>query len=118
MGSKTRVFIALLSACCILLAQTSTSAITGTVTDTTGAVIPNAAVTLTNDATGVSATQQTNQAGVYSFPSLPIGQYSVKVEMKGFKTVRKTGNTLSIGAPIDIPVTLEIGETAEVVTVG
>lgn len=117
MGSHNRLLAAFFAAAFSLFAQTSTSAISGTVTDTSGAVIPNALVTVVNDATGVTSTQPTNQAGVYSFPSLAIGQYTVKVELKGFKTVRKTGNILSIGVPIDIPVTLEIGETAEVVTV-
>ena len=117
MGSYKHAFAAVFAAALILNAQTSTSSITGTVTDTSGAVIPGATVTLSNDETGVTSVQKTNQAGVYAFPSITIGQYSVRVELKSFKTVRKTGNTLSIGAPLDIPITLEVGETAEVITV-
>ncbi len=117
MGFSIRLLAAVCAAALILCAQTSTSAITGTVTDSSGAIVPGSTVTLSNDATGVTATRKTNQAGVYSFPSLPIGHYSITVELKGFKTVRNTGNKLSIGAPIDIPITLQIGETAEVLTI-
>lgn len=56
-----------------------------------------ASLTLANDGTGVIAVQKTNQAGVYAFPSIPIGQYSVN---NGFKSVRN-------------PITLDAGETAD-----
>jgi Carboxypeptidase regulatory-like domain/TonB-dependent Receptor Plug Domain len=103
--------------CFHAVAQTSTSSISGIVSDTSGAIVPKAAVTLTNDDTGVSAKQTTTQAGVYAFPSLPVGKYSVTVEMTGFRTVRKTGNVLSVGSPIDIPITLEVGQASDMVTV-
>jgi len=117
MGLYTRFVFIFLWVSLLLNAQTSTSSITGTVTDSSGAVIPGAAVTLSNDETGVTALQKTNQAGVYSFPSLPIGTYSVRVELKGFKSARKTGNTLSIGSPVDIPIKLEVGDATEVISV-
>jgi hypothetical protein len=100
-----------------LSAQSSTAAISGTVTDTSGAVVPGATVKLLNEATGTNSTQQTTQAGVFSFPALNIGTYTLSVEMKGFRTVRRTGSTLVVGTPLDIPVTLEVGDTAEVLTV-
>ncbi len=115
--SASRVLFLALAFVLMTQAQTSTSSITGTVSDSSGAVIPGASVTLTNEDTGVTAVQKTNQAGVYSFPSISIGQYTVKVENKGFKVARKTGNTLSIGAPLDIPVMLEVGESVDVITV-
>ena len=117
MGLSFHTVASFIAAALILNAQTSTSSITGTVTDTSGAVVPGAAVTLANDETGITATQKTNQAGVYSFPSIPIGKYSVRVEHRGFKSVRRTGNTLSIGSPIDIPITLEVGESGDAITV-
>src|SRR3954452_4916500 len=74
------------------LGQTSTSSINGVVTDTSGAVIPGAAVTVKNEETGITNRQNTNDSGLYSFPALPAGNYSVTVELKGFRTARKTGN--------------------------
>ena len=65
----------------------------------------------------MTSTQQTTQAGVFSFPALNVGTYTVTVEMKDFRMMRRPGNTLEVGTPLDIPVTLEIGDTAEVVTV-
>ncbi len=99
------------------LAQTSTSAISGVVTDASGAVIPNALVKATQDDTGRSYQQGTTDAGVYSFPSIPIGPYTVTVAAKGFKTARNGGNLLTVGSPVTVNVTLEIGESTETVTV-
>ena len=53
--------------------QTSTSEITGTVRDTSGAVVPGAVVTATNEATGINYRQATTQAGLFAFPALPAG---------------------------------------------
>ena len=57
----------------------------GTVTDTTGGVLPGATVTATNESTGVVSTSVTNAAGVYSFPRLLFGSYTVKAELPGFQ---------------------------------
>src|SRR5262249_31932723 len=81
----------LLAATCAL-AQTSPSEISGTVRDKSGAVVPNASVTLTNEQTGVSYRQQTTASGLFSFPALPVGSFSVNVEATGFKTARLTKN--------------------------
>ncbi len=98
-------------------AQTSTSRITGTVTDTTGAVVPGATVTATNEATGVAQTQTTTDSGLFAFPSLPVGVYSVKVERTGFKASQKTGNVLEVGTPLGVDIALEPGQVTETVTV-
>src|SRR5262249_5828973 len=71
----------------ILRGQTTTGAITGTVTDPTGAAIPGVKVTATNTATNITNTTQSNEAGVYNFPFLPIGAYTVTAEAQGFKRV-------------------------------
>src|SRR5262245_58690970 len=91
------------------LAQ-ATSRINGTVKDATGAVIAGAKVTATNEATGLSNTQTTTEAGLYSFPSLPVGNYAIKVEMTGFKTANKTGIVLEINTPVTADVALEVGQ--------
>ena len=98
-------------------AQISTTAFSGTVYDSTGAVVVGAKVTAVNDATGVPLTQLTNNAGLYSFPSVNVGTYTVTVEMTGFKTVRRTGIVLQVGTPVIEDVTLELGDTREVVRV-
>src|SRR5438477_13183726 len=65
----------------------------------------------------LTSDKQTTQAGLFSFLALNVGTYTVTVEMKGFRTLRKPGNTLVVGTPLDNPVTLEIGDASEVVTV-
>lgn len=97
--------------------QTSTTALSGTVYDASGAVVVGANVTFVNDATGVPLKQVTNSAGLYSFPSIGVGTYTLTVEMTGFKTVRRTGITLVVGTPAVENVTLELGDTREVVKV-
>lgn len=101
----------------VSLAQTSTSAISGVVSDASGAVIPQARVRATHEATGVSHEQTTTDAGYFAFPSIPVGSYTISVEMKGFKAFKSTGNLLQVGSPITVNVTLELGETTETVTV-
>src|SRR5262245_7021980 len=82
------------------LAQTSTSRTTGRVVDSKQASIPGATVTITNEATGVSQTQTTTEAGVYAFEALPVGDYTVAVEQNGFKKFQKTGNHLEVNNPL------------------
>jgi len=65
-------------------AQTSTTQISGTVSDATGASVPNAAVALTNDSTGVVQRQTTTEAGLFAFPSIPAGAYTVEVVAQQF----------------------------------
>ena len=92
-----------------LLAQTVTGAVSGTVFDPTGAVVPNAMVEVINVATGVRTTATSNNAGVYSVRFLPIGQYKVEVTAPGFS---------KLTVP---PFALEIDQTAKVdghITVG
>src|ERR1051325_2210843 len=87
-------FLGVLAAAGLAVGQTFTSEITGTVRDSTGAVTPGASVTAINEATGVTYKQATTQAGVFSFPSLPVGSYTIAVELKGFKSSRTTHNLL------------------------
>ena len=98
-------------------AQTSTSAISGTVSDPSGALVPGATVIATNEATGVEYRQQTTSAGLYSFAALPVGSYTITVEMAGFRTSKRTNNLLQVSTPIVVDVGLEIGQAAETVSV-
>ena len=107
----------LLLSAAVAAAQTSTSRITGTVFDSSGAVVPGATVTALNEATGIAQTQTTTEAGLYSFASLPVGTYSITVEKAGFKTAKQTGNLLEINTPLSVDIALAAGEVSEVVTV-
>ena len=108
-------FIGLLSAA-IALGQ-ATSSITGVVTDPSGAVVPGASVTATNQATGVSRTNATNSTGVYNFQALIPGSYTVKVTAQGFETYVTTNNVLSADRIFGLNVSLKVGAATQTVTV-
>jgi hypothetical protein len=95
----------------------STSEITGTVSDATGASVPGAVVTIVNEATGVTSRQTTGPAGVYVFPALTVGSYTISVEAPGFKKEKKTGALLVVGTPLNVPFKMEVGQAAETVEV-
>ena len=98
-------------------AQTSTSQISGTVTDPSAAVLPAATVTLINEATGITQKQSVTQSGVYAFQSIPIGVYTIKVEATGFKTAARTGNAVQVNTPAIVNVQMEVGAAAESISV-
>ena len=89
----------------------------GTVTDPSGAAVANARLTAENTTTGLARTTQSSDAGLYSFPHLPVGAYSLAVEAPGFKAVKQTGISLTVGAVATIDVPLAIGSSQETVTV-
>ncbi len=98
-------------------AQT-TATITGTVLDTSGAVIPNAQVTLTNEASGDVRVVASNGDGNFVFPSLIPGSYTITVELKGFKTSKQIGVVVHAGDNIKVPnFALEVGDSTTSVTV-
>src|SRR5438270_3166352 len=66
-----------------LFAQTTNGAIQGTVTDSSGAVVPNATITVRNTATGAERVTQSDSVGNYSVPSLPAGTYNVEIQASG-----------------------------------
>src|SRR5215475_7980002 len=97
-------------------AQVPTGALAGAITDATGAVVPNAVVTLTNKETGATRTVETNSEGFYSAPSLPAGEYEVKVVAKGFSALLRVATVLT-GSTTTVNVSLQVGQTNEIVTV-
>jgi hypothetical protein len=99
------------------MAFAQTATILGTVTDSTGAVVPSATITITSTATSASRTLQTNAAGNFNAPELPIGPYSVRAEQHGFKTYSRTGIVLSSGDTARVDVVMQVGELTESVTV-
>ena len=98
-------------------AQLATADILGTVTDPTGAVIPGATVTLTNNGTHEKRTTTTSSSGDYTFSLLPVGTYSVSVNLTGFKTANVNNLSVEAGdrARADVPLTT--GGTTETVNV-
>src|ERR687888_325782 len=84
--------------------------ITGVITDSSGAVVPDAAVTVTNVATGAVRRVVSNEAGVYNFPALQPGVYTVRVEKAGFKAVTHPEVRLEIQQVARLDFTLEVGE--------
>jgi hypothetical protein len=101
-----------------LWAQGGSGALTGLVTDPSGAVVPNAKVTLTNTGTGQTSRTVTTSAGVYSFPALPVvGSYNLKVEASGFRAFGVTGIVITVGRVTTQDVHLQVGAASETVTV-
>ena len=86
-----------------------TGSIQGAVQDSTGAVIPNAGVILTNLSTQVKHKTVTDGAGVYSFPNMDIGTYTVGITASEFQTYQRTGIVLEVGSAISINVTMTVG---------
>ncbi len=112
-GVVVLVFWAALGVC----GQATSGRISGTVTDSSGAVIPNAAVTVTNSATNLVRTTQTDDSGFYTVTNLPVGTYSVQVERTGFKKANQTDNALAADTRLTINVSLEAGAVSETVEV-
>ena len=98
-------------------AQANAADLQGTVTDSTGAVVPNATVTARNPAKNITRNATTNDQGLYRIVAVPPGDYEVTVEAPSFKKAVLTKVTVTVGQRADIDVTLEPGAISEVVTV-
>ena len=81
----------------------------GTVSDTSGALVARATVTVTNIRTNISVKTETDDAGFYVIPSLRPGEYSVTAESAGFSKIVRTGVTLQVAQVARIDVTLQPG---------
>ena len=91
--------------------------LSGTVSDTSGANLPQAQISVTNTATGVSTTTPSNSDGFYSVPNLLPGSYEVKASAPGFSTAVRTGITLTVGAQQVLNLTLTVGQMTQTVQV-
>jgi carboxypeptidase family protein len=109
------LLVALIGFSASTFAQQTT--IVGTVTDPSGAVVPNVAVVITNIDTGQSRTYPTNDAGQYVAPDLQIGHYDVKATAAGFKAAEQKGIVLTIGDRVRIDFQMQMGAAQETVTV-
>ncbi|BDC51853.1 hypothetical protein F183_A41680 [Bryobacterales bacterium F-183] len=113
----TVLVIALLCLAGLATAQTITAAITGTVTDPSGSVVPNAKVVATNTGTNVSFDVTTNDAGLFTFPFLPTGSYNVSVTNAGFKKAVLGPFRLEVNQTARVDIKLEIGEATQTVEI-
>ena len=95
----------------------ATAQISGTVRDTSGAVLPGVQVTATQSETGFSRSALTNETGFYALPSLPLGPYKVEASLIGFRAFAQTGIVLQVGSSPVIDVRLEVGQVAQVIEV-
>jgi hypothetical protein len=98
-------------------AQTATGRIVGTVQDGSGAVVPNASVIATNEATQASFRTTSSSAGLYNFEALQAGNYTIEIEAPGFKKYSTTRNVLTANDTATINITLETGQISDVVQV-
>ncbi len=97
--------------------QAVSGTILGTVTDSTGAIHPNAKITAVNENTGLSRTTTADANGEYTFPSLPTGHYTVTAEVQGFRTLAVSNIQLEVDQHAKIDLKLETGAASETMTV-
>ena len=95
----------------------STGAIQGTVTDSSGAAVPNAAVSVSNTAQGVQRALVTDSAGIYFAPSLPVGTYNVEVKAPGLATTAAKGLAVEVGSTSTQNFSLSVASSSQVVEV-
>src|SRR5436305_613238 len=107
---KRLIFIAVALATAAFGQTRDTAAIFGGVTDSQGAAIPGATVTLTSISTGQVRKVEANESGQYLFPSLPIGTYSIVLEHPAFKRYERRGVLLQANENVKVDIALEVGD--------
>src|SRR5262249_14696670 len=100
-----------------LFAQIDRATLTGVVQDQSHSVVPNAKVTLSAEATGLTYTVLSNNAGVYTFAGLPVGRYTVSIAAPGFETLQIQPFSLEVGETRTMNASLRIGSVSSNVTV-
>ena len=121
MGRLTTASVALVLALFISASlgfgQTPTGGVNGVVTDSTGAAIPSATLTLTNPATGIVTTAVTNASGVYAFVNVAPSLYSLKAEKSGFRASSVAAFRVAVNGTVTLNMTLSVGQVSETVQV-
>jgi hypothetical protein len=116
----TRLFIALIAVVLVAtcaFAQSGQGSVEGTVSDSSGAVVPSATLKLTNEATGLSFTTVSNEAGYFRFPVVPVGNYDLSAENKSFALYTQKGVQVTVGAKVNLPVALAVASQKDTVEV-
>ena len=101
----------------LCLAQRTTAQLTGSISDATGASVPNARIEVISTETGFKRAGASNELGYYSVPLLPPGEYRVTVQLEGFRSIARTGVRLEVDQVARLDFTLEVGSLAEAVEV-
>ena len=101
----------------LIYAQTLQGVVEGNVTDSSGAAVPGAQVSITNEQTGQSRSGEANEIGLYTFPTVNPGPYTVRVTLEGFQTAQRTGVDVRPNSVTRVDVSLEVGQVSETVTV-
>ncbi|MDX1978629.1 MAG: carboxypeptidase regulatory-like domain-containing protein, partial [Bryobacteraceae bacterium] len=114
---NARIFILAIVSAAAAFAQGDRGIIVGTVSDASGAVIPDAKVTVTHSATNVATNVTSAETGDFSAVNLPVGAYSIRVEKDGFKPAVRSGVTLPAASTIRVDFKLEIGTAQQTVEV-
>lgn len=112
-----RLLLLLPLMCVLAHTQNPYGRVSGTVSDSAGAVIPGAAVRIVNVDTNVAAATATNAGGRYDVPNLNPGRYRIEVEHQGFKTFKRGPVELRVEDVLDIPVQLQLGQVTDAITV-
>ncbi len=116
--SKSILGLALAILLCVSIGQAQENAeLSGTVTDPTGAVIPNAKVTISNVATGEARTVTSNGAGLFDFSGLNHGTYNMKVEAEGFNSFQRSNIVMNVAQTVQENAVLQVGAGTQTVTV-
>jgi hypothetical protein len=115
--SFRRVVLLLFSVLPLVHAQQNVGSISGTVTDSSGAAVPNAAITITNTDTNLVRKTNADGDGNYAAPSLPLGHYSVRAEAPAFKAAAQQGIMLNVNDALTISFKLEVGDVTQTITV-
>jgi len=114
---KTAFLLLFSAAACFAQTEVGAGSINGAIFDPSKLAVPAVKVKALNQNTGLERTAQTTDAGFYSLVRLPAGTYTVTFEKAGFKSAKRTNVTVSVGSPVTLDTTLEVGAVTEAVTV-
>lgn len=118
---KRKTLLLVLLASLLLVAhvfgQTTTATLSGVIHDASGAVVPNAKITVKNTQTGATRDILSDSVGRYSFTNLGPGQYEVRAELAGFRTAVQSGVVLAVGGAVALDLTIQVGNVSEIVEV-
>ncbi|HZT32325.1 MAG TPA: TonB-dependent receptor [Bryobacteraceae bacterium] len=112
-----RTTLVVLVCAAALFAQADRGSIVGTITDPTGAVVPNATVSIVNTATNVTFNSVTSNSGTYAFLNLPVGTYTLHVKAAGFRSQDLTGIGVQVNQQSKVDVGLQVGDVGQTVEV-
>src|SRR5215467_9083599 len=115
--SKIRLFALFFASAVWIFGQGERATISGTVTDSTGALVPQARISVRNESTNIVNRAESNSSGLYVVPALEPGSYELTAEKQGFRSYKVSSIPLSVGLTATVDVKLEVGLVSEAVQV-